>query len=980
MGVFSSLLPGFLPAPPHGEGGAGAADVEELVRLGRTMRRIRAALDDGSPPRASAAARLRLRELRALAYDAEDVVGECQYEAALEPTALAVRLKRVRREVNDDYLGDADMVPAVHGLAARAKEIRARLNEIVKEYEDLCMTDNDGDQQVDLATQRLQRYTSSIVHEPSIHGRDVDKNNVIKMLLSEVRPMSVLAIVDMGGLGKTTLAQLKQKREVLELNDVQEDLIEQIEGKKLLLVLDDVWNEHRAPWDSLCSPLMATKLCKIIVTTRSKTVARLVQTMPFYSLNCLSSAASWSLFEQITFEGQDPAAYASFIQIGEGIVERCKGLPLAIKTLGGMLRYESNEERWKDVLESDLWDLDPQQNDIFSALELSYSQMPVHLKRCFMAISLFPKDYHFQQDKLICLWKSLDLLHTDNVWDKDRTGRLYLSDLLKRSLIQCNDHAYSMHDLTHDLACCVADEEFLRFENGTPVQISNDVRNISIFLPWTALRAVIISSMEGVGGPIEISEGLFLNSKQLRTIVLDGVSLSIPSLPDSVGNLKHLRHLVLRNIGGLVLPVSICRLFNLQTLDVTTSGNLKPACIPNGIRRLTNLHKLPVITVKRGDWHCNLRDLKDLQNLSGKLCLKGLDNVTSADEAEEANLCSKQHLQALNLAFPDGDWQYCEHGQEPVPNTASHQEILESLRPNSGLIELSIEVCRTCRYPSWLGDTSFSKITMIKLEYCEFECMPPLGQLSSLKYLMIAEMSRIGRIGPEFCSLNPRTRGFKSLVTLEFDWMPRWLQWSGVGDGAFTCLHTLSIQHASELRSLPCELSSSLAQLKLRYCKGLVRIPYLPSLIKLDLRQCNCLTEFPAFPMLERLDIGQCTSLVRLPDLPLLKVLILRDCPNLTTAVHFPSLCIIHVKGAFRDELLYHLMNCNPSLENILIVSESIVRLSVEPQNLPSLLTLRLSCPNLQCFDGLDGLTYLTELKIYGCPKFSVPNLLPGQM
>ncbi|WVZ85311.1 hypothetical protein U9M48_032256 [Paspalum notatum var. saurae] len=725
--------------------------------------------------------------------------------------------------VKDDYLTDADMVPVVRDLAARAKEIRARLNEIVKEYEDFCMTDYDGDQQVNLATQRSQRYTSSIVHEPSIHGREVDKNNVTKMLLSEVRPMSVLAIVGMGGLGKTTLAQLvfndqsvrqsfdklswicvseqfdvkkitrniisslrKQKQKALELNDLQKDLIEQIEGKKLLLVLDDVWNEHSAPWDSLCSPLMATKLCRIIVTTRSRTVARLVQTMPFYSLNCLSSAASWSLFEQITFEGQAPSAYSSFIQIGEGIVERCKGLPLAIKTLGGMLRYETNEERWKDVLESDLWDLDPQQNDIFPALELSYSHMPVHLKRCFMALSLFPKDYHFHQDKLICLWKSLDLLHTDNVWDKDRTGRLYLSDLLKRSLIQCNDHVYSMHDLTHDLACCVADEEFLRFENGKPVQLSKDVRNISIFLPWSgaisklehfhgssALRAVILSSMEGVGGPIEISEGLFLNSKQLRTIVLDGVSLSIPSLPDSVGNLKHLRHLVIRDIGGLVLPVSICWLFNLQTLDVTSSGNLKPACIPNGIRRLTNLHTLPVITVKRGDWHCNLRDLKDLQNLSGKLCLKGLDNVNSVDEAEEANLCSKQHLQALNLTFPDGDWQYCEHGQEPVPNTASHEEILERLRPNSGLIELSIEVCRSCRYPSWLGDTSFSKITMVNLEYCEFECMPPLGQLSSLKYLMIAEMSRIRRIGPEFCSLNPRTKGFKSLVTLEFDWMPR---------------------------------------------------------------------------------------------------------------------------------------------------------------------------------------------------------------
>lgn len=732
---------------------------------------------------------------------------------------------------------------------------------------------------------------------------------------------------------------------------------------------------------------MTTELCRIIVTTPSKTVASLVQTMPFYSLNCLTSAASWSLFEQITFEGQDPAAYANFIQIGEEIVEKCKGLPLAIKTLGSMLRYETEEERWKYILETDLWDLDPRQNDIVPALELSYSHMPVQLIKCFMALSLFPKD------KLIFLWMSLGLLHTDDVWDMDRTGKIYLSDLLKRSIIQCNGHAYTMHDLIHDLACCVAGEEFLRLENDIPAQISKDVRNISIFLPWTcvtsklehfhgssALRAVILSSMEGFGGPIEISEELFLYSKQLRTIVLDGVSLTRPSLHDSVGNLKHLRHLVLRDIRGLELPISICQLFNLQTLDVTTSGNLKPACIPNGIGRLINLHTLPVITVKRGAWHCNLRDLKDMQNLSGKLCLKGLDNVTSVDEAEEANLCSKQHIRALNLIFPDGDWQYCKHGQEPAPTTTSHEEILENLQPHNNLTELSIEVCRSCRYPSWLGDTSFSKITVIRLEYCQFEWMPPLGQLLALQYLTIAEMSRIKSIGPEFCSLNPKTTVFKSLVTLEFDSMPRWLQWSGVGDGSFTCLRTLSIQHASELRSLPCALSSSLAQLKLQDCKNLIRIPCLPLLFKLDLRQCDSLTELPAFPMLQRPDIGQCTSVARIPDLPLLKVLILRDCPNLTTVIHLPSLTSIHVKGGFRNELLYHLTNCHPSLENILIVSDSIERLSMEPQNLPSLVSLKLSCPNLQFCDGLAGLTYLKELKVYVCPQLSVRNLHSGQL
>ncbi|RLM74485.1 hypothetical protein C2845_PM15G06100 [Panicum miliaceum] len=344
IGALSSLLPaGFTAGPRRSEEEAGAE--EELRRLERTMRRICAALEDadGSRGRASAAARLRLRELRCVAYDAEDVVGEWEYETArrgAEPVDPVRRsgsgggcVKRVRREVIGDCFNDTEMIPVVRDLAARARKIRARLDEIIKEYEDLCMIDNDGEQQIDPSTQRLQRHTSSIVHEPSIHGREADKSNITQMLLTEVRPMAVLTIVGMGGIGKTTLAQLV-------FNDPREALIKQIDQKKLLLVLDDVWNEQRAPWDSLCAPMMTTELCRIIVTTRSKTVARLVQTMPLYSLNCLTSAASWSLFEQITFEGQDPASYANFIQIGEGIVKKCKGLPLAIKTLGSMLRMK----------------------------------------------------------------------------------------------------------------------------------------------------------------------------------------------------------------------------------------------------------------------------------------------------------------------------------------------------------------------------------------------------------------------------------------------------------------------------------------------------------------------------------------------------------------------------------------------------------------------------------------------------------------
>jgi Cdc6-like AAA superfamily ATPase len=126
--------------------------------------------------------------------------------------------------------------------------------------------------------------TTSLVEESDICGRDVDKEAIIKMILSDDargNEMGVIAIVGMGGIGKTTLAQFvyndnrvkehfnnleawvcvseefdvfKITKTILEavtsstcdikdLNQLQLRLRECLTGKKFLLVLDDIWNE-----------------------------------------------------------------------------------------------------------------------------------------------------------------------------------------------------------------------------------------------------------------------------------------------------------------------------------------------------------------------------------------------------------------------------------------------------------------------------------------------------------------------------------------------------------------------------------------------------------------------------------------------------------------------------------------------------------------------------------------------------------------
>nr|AHB79191.1 CC-NBS-LRR disease resistance protein [Cicer arietinum] len=182
--------------------------------------------------------------------------------------------------------------------------------------------------------------------------------------------------VDMGGVGKTTLAQavynhenIKQKFDVQawvcvyddfdvlkvtkaiaeevrsacntnNLNILQQDLKDKLSGKKFLIVLDDVWTEDYDSWNSLIKPLRCgAKGSKILVTTRIQKVVSMVQTFQAYSLEQLSDEDCWSVFANHTCLSQEKSTQNMDLEkIGKEIVRKCKGLPLAAQSLGGLLR------------------------------------------------------------------------------------------------------------------------------------------------------------------------------------------------------------------------------------------------------------------------------------------------------------------------------------------------------------------------------------------------------------------------------------------------------------------------------------------------------------------------------------------------------------------------------------------------------------------------------------------------------------------
>ena len=177
-----------------------------------------------------------------------------------------------------------------------------------------------------------------------------------------------------------------------------------------MLVLDDVWNENYNDWTILRCPFeFGARGSKIIITTRNDRVSSIMGTTQAYKLNKLSDDACLIVFFQNTWGTTNFSEYPELQEIGPKILERCKGLPLAAKALGGLLRTVHCDE-WKNVLNNKIWDMSEENSDVLPTLRLSYLYLPSHLKRCFAYCSLFPKDYEFEEQELVSLWMAEGLV------------------------------------------------------------------------------------------------------------------------------------------------------------------------------------------------------------------------------------------------------------------------------------------------------------------------------------------------------------------------------------------------------------------------------------------------------------------------------------------------------------------------------------------------------------------------------------------
>jgi hypothetical protein len=689
-----------------------------------------------------------LKALKAVAYKANDIFDEFKYEALR---------REAKRRGNHGNLSTS-IVLANNPLVFRYR-MSKKLRKIVSSIEDLVADMNAFGfrYRPQMPTSKQWRQTDSIIIDSeNIVSREKEKQHIVNLLLTDAsnRNLMVLPIIGMGGLGKTTFAQIiyndpeiqkhfQLRKWVCVLDDFDvtsiankismsiekecenalEKLQQEVRGKRYLLILDDVWNCDADKWAKLkyCLQQYGGVGSAILMTTRDQGVAQLMGTTKAHQLVRMEKEDLLAIFEKraFRFDEQKPD---ELVQIGWEIMDRCHGSPLAAKALGSMLSTRKAVEEWRAVLtKSSICD---DENGILPILKLSYDDLPSYMKQCFAFCAIFPKNYVIDVEMLILLWMANDFIPSEEAIRPETKGKQIFNELASRSFFQDvkevplhkdeSGHSYrticSIHDLMHDVAVSVIGKECFTIAEG---------HNYIEFLPNTVRHLFLCSDRPETLSDVSLKQRC--QGMQTLLCIMNTSNSSLHYLSKchslralrlyyhNLGGLqirvKHLKHLRFLDLSGNChiksLPEEICILYNLQTLNL--SGCISLGHLPKDIKNMIGLRHLYTdgcMSLK--SMPPNLGHLTSLQTLT--YFVVG-NNSGCSSIGELRHLKLQGQLQLCHLQnVTEADVSMSSHGEGKDLTQLSfgwkddhnevidlHEKVLDAFTPNSRLKILSVD-------------------------------------------------------------------------------------------------------------------------------------------------------------------------------------------------------------------------------------------------------------------------------------------------
>ncbi|XP_047963361.1 putative late blight resistance protein homolog R1C-3 [Salvia hispanica] len=698
---------------------------------------------------------------------------------------------------------------------------------------------------------------SSIVKDNMMVGFDEVFLEVLEKLTSYQLSREIIPIMGMGGIGKTTLArnlfendlvkehfdirawttisQTYNVRETLRevlfqaSGDSSSDLGEEELGEKLykflygrryLVIMDDMWSVD--VWEKIKFFFPDNgDGSRIVVTTRLSNLSSQLNEFYRVGMNFLDEANSWDLFCKIVF-GKESCPL-EFEKIGKNIVANCKGLPLSIATIGGLLAKSQHTREYWELIEQNINSTVINTNDEFclKILRMSYIYLPNYLKPCFLYMGVFGEDRRIRVSMLEKLWISEGFLKPRNEKSLETIAQENLEELVNRNLVLVdklgsigNIKYCKMHDLVRDLCLKeVEKERFYHVLNDDPLISLSHARRVvlndgdlfhnELSGSFSHARSIIYDYYHNYGwlvGKVRLPHNLRL----LRTLKAYKEDVSSGSyLLDNVFELVNSRYIAVNVRKKSKFPSSVDLLWNLHTLIIHGSDDFMA---PIEIWKLHQLQHLmfgkskvilPVPDPRSEDDD----DIVIMENLQ---TLKGVKNLFLDEEVVKRipnvkKLCityvkEKKQMEGENCL----NYLQCLNKLENFMCSTSNGcgKYLKSIRIPHSLKKLSISSI----------DTEVEDI------------MSKIGSLPLLeKFVLERGCFRTGKW--------ETTEGqFPSLKFLQLDYCSGLKVWIVSENSHFPTLQKLHLHYVRELNEIPSAVGeiATLKSIKLDYCSEAV--------------------------------------------------------------------------------------------------------------------------------------------------------------
>ncbi|KAJ3669605.1 hypothetical protein LUZ60_011555 [Juncus effusus] len=651
---------------------------EKVESMKRELKRIQCFLWDADMKRkGDARVQHWVNEVKDVAFRIEDAIDIFIVDIESMDHEKCPKPRPRKRDFIKRMLHKPEKLPAIHNLGCEIDQINALLVEISESRSRYGIM-NLGE--CSAAIKRpVRRPIIPEIDETEIVGFGADKETVIQQLINRsTSRRSVVSIVGLGGLGKTTLAlkaynswEVKKTFDIkiwisisqeFKLIDILRQILERIQPvslrelkkgedyliKKLyeafkpvkyLIVMDDVWTSDLWTQIEVAFPNVKNG-SRVLITTRFINVAKAADPLSEpYELPFLNESESLELFLKKAIPSEEFPDDLSYLAMK--FVKKCGGLPLALEVLGGFLsRKPPTYSVWDKILQQMNWYAIG--GNCMEIIATSYEDLPPSLKSCFMYFSAFPEDYKIDAKQLIKMWVAEGFILEEENRTMEDTAECYLEELVERCMVQVSKRNYDssvkycrIHDLLRDLAIQKAKEDnfvtLLSHNDNGPR--SNIVR-----------RAVLHNSMFSIHANPNLRSLLCFRDlptpcefRLLRVLSEMGRDNYEIEFEEDIA-LTHLRYFRRTQTNGIIIDGgkfffrSISHMKSLQTIDLSYFRNCK---IPDSVWSIKTLRHvlLPQSCCSGPPASADLRNLQTLIGVRGEESWQtGLPNLPNIRE------------------------------------------------------------------------------------------------------------------------------------------------------------------------------------------------------------------------------------------------------------------------------------------------------------------------------------------------------------